>query len=91
MKVYLASPIAQTKEKDSWGESREKLSRNEIISQKLKEIGLDVYLPQINQKETEAETLTEQLEVIKNRDFFSACFIRYSWHIYRGRICKSTW
>lgn len=69
MKIYLASPIAQTKEKDSWSESGNKLSRNEIISQKLKEIGLDVYLPQINQKKTGAETLAEQLKVIKNCDF----------------------
>jgi len=69
MKIYLASPIAQTKEKDSWNESEEKLDRNEIISQKLKEIGLDIYLPQINQKKTGAETLTEQLKVIRNCDF----------------------
>jgi len=69
MKIYLASPIAQTKEKDSWSESGKKLSRNEIISQKLKEIGLDVYLPQINQKKTGTETLAEQLKVIINCDF----------------------
>ena len=52
MKTYLASPIAQTKEKNLWNESKEKLSRNKVISQKLKEIGIDVYLPQINQKKT---------------------------------------
>lgn len=67
--IYLASPIAQTEQKDSWNESQEKLSRNEIICNKLKEIGLDLYLPQINQKKTGAETLAEQLEVIRNCDF----------------------
>lgn len=69
MKAYLASPIAQTEEKDSWSESKEKLSRNEIICNKLKEIGLDVYLPQINQKRSGSETLVEELEVIRNCDF----------------------
>lgn len=67
--IYLASPIAQTKEKDSWKESDEKLSRNEIICNKLKDIGLEVYLPQINQKRTGAETLAEQLKVISKCDF----------------------
>jgi len=69
MKTYLASPIAQTKEKKLWNESKEKLSRNEVICQKLKEIGIDVYLPQINQKKTGAKTLAEQIEVIRNSDF----------------------
>lgn len=67
--IYLASPIAQTKQKDSWNESEEKISRNEIICNKLKKIGLDVYLPQINQKKNGVETLAEQLEVIRNCDF----------------------
>lgn len=69
MSVYLASPIASTKTKESWSKSDSKLSRNEIISKRLKKIGLNVYLPQINQRKTGEVTLNEQLGVIKKCDF----------------------
>jgi nucleoside 2-deoxyribosyltransferase len=69
MLIYLASPIASTKSKENWSESGSKLSRNEIISKRLEHIGLDVYLPQINQRKTGEETLNEQLEIIKKCAF----------------------
>ena len=69
MVVYLASPIASTKKLNKWSESEEKLSRNEIIKNKLEKAGYAVYLPQANQKMSGAETLKEQLAVIKNCEF----------------------
>ena len=69
MVVYLASPIASTKFKERWFSSDFKLSRNEQIALALKEVGIDVYLPQLNQKRTMRETWEEQKRAISNSDF----------------------
>lgn len=67
--IYLATPIASTKELSKWLKSKEKLSRNEIIKKKLEDAGFEVYLPQDHQKRSGAETLKEQLGAIKNCEF----------------------
>lgn len=69
MVVYLASPIASTKSKESWSSSDFKLFRNEKITSALKEIGFEVYLPQVNQKRNGKETWEEQKKVMINSDF----------------------
>ncbi len=69
MVVYLASPIASTKNINKWNESKEKLTRNKMITKKLKNAGFNVYLPQDNQKQAMKETLNEQLQVIRDCEF----------------------
>lgn len=67
--IYLASPMKQTKDKNSIASSEEKQSRNKVIYQKLKDAGFDIFLPQDNQAETPQKTLQKELEVIKNCPF----------------------
>lgn len=69
MVVYLASPIASTKSKEDWSSSDSKLSRNEKISQALIELGLDIHLPQDNQRPTMEETWQEQMRIIRECEF----------------------
>lgn len=69
MVVYLASPIASTKSKDDWSSSDSKLSRNEEIALALKDIGLDVYLPQSHQDMSMKYVWEEQKKVIRDCEF----------------------
>jgi len=69
MVVYLASPIASTKSKDEWSSSDSKLSRNEEIALALREIGLDVYVPQEHQDMSMEDVWKEQQGIIRDCDF----------------------
>ena len=67
--IYLASPMASTKKQNSWSHSKDKFSTNQEITNKLKEAGFDIFLPQENQQPTAQETLDLELEVIRNSEF----------------------
>ncbi len=72
MAIYLASPMASTKRLDGYSFSRKKLLRNKKIAQKLIENGLDVFLPQENQKKSEKLTLEKELRMIRDCEFLIA-------------------
>lgn len=69
MVVYLASPIASTKSRDDWSSSDSKLSRNEEIALALRDIGLDVYLPQSHQDMSMEDVWEEQQRIIRDCEF----------------------
>ena len=69
--VYLASPMASTKS-DSWGLDAEKLERNTRIAEILRAAGMDIHLPQDNQKETQKLTQAAQEKIIAECDFMIA-------------------
>ena len=67
--IYLASPMASTKDQNNWSHSKDKFSTNKEITEKLKKAGFDIFLPQENQQATAQKTLDLELEVIKNSEF----------------------
>jgi len=67
--IYLASPMASTKNQNSWSHSEDKFTRNRKITNKLIKSGFDIFLPQENQQFTAQETLNKELEIIKNSEF----------------------
>lgn len=67
--IYLASPMASTKDKNNWSYSKNKFLRNQKITNKLLKAGFNIFLPQDNQKPTAQETLNNELKVIQNSDF----------------------
>jgi len=67
--IYLASPMAPTKNKDSWSISEKKFLHNKKITEKLKKAGFDIFLPQENQLTTAAETVKKELEIIDKSEF----------------------
>lgn len=67
--IYLASPMASTKSKDSFSYSKDKLCRNHEIAEKLQDAGFEIFLPQDNQETSAEETLNKEFEMIRNSEF----------------------
>ena len=67
--IYLASPMASTKNKNSWSVSEEKFLHNKKIAERLRKAGFDIFLPQENQQATAAETIKKELGIINKSEF----------------------
>ena len=72
MSIYLASPMASTKNPNIHQYSDRKWRRNLEIANKLINAGFDIFLPQDNQKESVLKTLKSELDVINSCDFLIA-------------------
>ena len=70
--IYLASPMASTKDKKSFSYSQNKFKRNKQIANKLKKAGFDIFLPQENQLTTPEESFKNELEIINKSEFIIA-------------------
>jgi len=67
-KIYLASPMASTQNREQYKYSESRMKRNQDIALFLRKQGFEVFLPQENQKETGLKTLEVELAFIKECD-----------------------
>lgn len=67
MKIYLATPMADTSSKE-WRASEEKLKSNEFLKNTLEKAGHSVVLPQEFSNLSAEEIFIAEIEAIKNAD-----------------------